>query len=451
MNNYVKIYQLKKIPAAERKRIMKRGAGEVEAIMPQVRKVMDDVQKKGDEAILYYMKKFDGVTLTRKNLKVTKKEIEVAYKNIDEKLLNSLKILNNQVQNFHNLQKPKEWFTELSPGLIAGQMVVPLNIAGCYTPGGRGWFPSTVFMNACPAKAAGVKKIIMCTPVNKNGSINPGGLVAMDMVGVNEIYKIAGAQAIAAMGFGTESIPESDIVVGPGSAWVVAAKMVLKEMGKLIGVEAGPGECLVLADDSANPEFLASDMIIQCEHGNDSAGVLVTTSAKQAQEVQKLVHKYVDELPNFRQQFAINSLAKYGAIIVVNSIESGIDFVNEYVVEHLQISTAYPMQVMKKIKNAGAFYLGNYSPMSAGCFCSGPNHVLPTAKFGRLRGGLTTEDFLKKITFEYPSKEGLEYLEEAMTTLADYETFYAHGNAIRRRFPKKYKYNSQEKKYLRNK
>lgn len=451
MKNYVQLYELNRIKPEDKTRIMRRGAGEVEAILPKVRAVLEDIKQNGNKAVLKYMQKFDKTRLTEKNMQVTRTEIGRSYKSISSDLYESLKTLGQQVQKFHDLQKPTEWFTELSPGLIAGQTFIPLENAGCYTPGGRGWFPTTVFMNACPAKSAGVSRIVLCTPPTIDGTINPGTIVAADIAGIKEIYKLAGTQAIAAMGFGTETLPECDIVVGPGSAWVVAAKMILREMGKSVGVIAGPGECLVLADETANPTFVASDMIIQTEHGTDSAGVLVTNSQKLAKEVQQLVNVYVDELPEYRKTFALTSLAKYGAIIVVDKIEQAINFINAYVVEHLEIITKDPLQTMKKIKNAGAIYLGNYSPMSAGCYCSGPNHVLPTAGFGRLRGGLSTEDFLKKVTFEYLSKEGLRNLEKAMTVVADYETFYAHGNAIRRRFPELYVYNKKESKYERKK
>lgn len=437
------------MPQKDKERIMNRAESEVTAILPQIRTILDDIKKGGNRSVLEYMERFDKVTFTPETMRVTQKEIQEAYKKVSPDLLESLKTLYRQVQKFHDLQRPNDWFTELSPGLIAGQTIIPLETVGCYTPAGRGWFPSTVFMNACPARSAGVKKIVMCCPPEKDGSMNPGALVAMDLVGVDEIYKLAGAQAIAAMGFGTETISECDVVVGPGSAWVVGAKMILRECGKSIGVVAGPGECLVLADETANPLYVASDMIIQTEHGYDSAGVLVAPSMDFAKEVQQNVNTFVDELPDYRKDFSIVSLKKYGAIIVVDSLDEGIEFVNDYVVEHLEVCTKDPLQTMKRIKNTGAFYLGNYAPMSAGCFCSGPNHVLPTAKYGRIRGGLNTEDFFKRVTFEYPSKEGLARLEKAMTTLSDYETFYAHGNAIRRRFPELYDYDSEKKQYER--
>lgn len=433
MGNIIELYTLKTMSEADKKRIMQRAQEEIDTIYPQVRKVIDDVRQHGDEALFKYMQEFDGVTLNATTVKVGKEEIKEAYQKIDATLLESLKTLHKQVQRFHDFQKPQEWMTELSPGLLAGQMIVPLDIVGCYSPGGRGWFPSTMFMNACPAVAAGVKRIVMCTPPSKDGKINPGALVAADLAGVQEIYKLSGAQAIAAMAYGTESVPKVLKITGPGSAWVVAAKTLVKnDVG--IGVEAGPGEGLVIADEHAYPEYVASDILIQAEHGDDSAGLCVTNSRALAEKVQQLVNIYTAELPEYRRNFVTNSLRKYGAIILVDTMDEAFDFANDYGVEHLEIQTKDPLQDMKKIKNAGGLYIGNYAPLSAGCFCSGPNHTLPTSKAGRIRGGLNTEDFLKKITFEYPTREGLEHLKDAMVSLADYEGFPAHRNAILRRF-----------------
>ena len=433
MGNIIELYTLATMAESDRARIMQRGQEEINEIYPQVQAVLDDIKKRGDEALFEYMEKFDGVKLDASSVKVSPQEIEDAYKAIDEKLLESLKVLHGQVQRFHDLQKPQEWMTELSPGLMAGQMIVPLDIVGCYSPGGRGWFPSTMFMNACPAVAAGVERIIMCTPPSKDGTINPGALVAADLCGVKEIFKLSGAQSIAAMAYGTESVPKVLKITGPGSAWVVAAKTLVKnDVG--IGVEAGPGEGLIIADDSAYPEYVASDILIQAEHGNDSAGLCVTDSRPLAEKVQQLVNTYTAELPDYRRDFVTTSLKKYGAVVVVDTMDDAFDFANEYGVEHLEIQTRDPLQDMKKIKNAGGLYIGHYAPLSAGCFCSGPNHTLPTAKAGRIRGGLNTEDFLKKITFEYPTRDGLEHLKDAMVSLADYEGFPAHRNAILRRF-----------------
>ncbi len=433
MNQMITIYPLNTMSAADKKRILARAQEEIEQIYPQVREMIAQIRQRGDAALFAYMAQFDGVTLNAATVKVSPREIEAAYQQIEPNLLEALKVLHRQVQRFHDLQRPQEWLTELSPGLLAGQMIVPLDIVGCYSPGGRGWFPSTMFMNACPATAAGVKRIVMCTPPSQDGSINHGALVAADLAGVHEIYKLSGAQAIAALAYGTESVPQVLKITGPGSAWVVAAKTLVKnDVG--IGVEAGPGEGFIIADEFANPSFVAADILIQAEHGDDSAGVCVTNSPALAAKVQELVAVYAAELPDYRRAFVTNSLRKYGAIILTETMSQAFDFANEYGPEHLEIQTQNPLQDMKKIKNAGGLYIGQYAPLSAGCFCSGPNHTLPTAKAGRIRGGLNTEDFLKKITFEYPSQEGLGLLKDAMVALADYEGFPAHRNAILRRF-----------------
>jgi len=429
----IEIYNLADMPKDVKERIMKRAEGEIEEILPNVEEVVKNVRENGDKALFDYMKRFDKVKLTPKNILVTKDEIKEAYEKADPKLVDSLKQLVSNVKKFHDLQKPSDWMTELSPGLVAGQVVIPIKSVGCYTPGGRGWFPSTVLMTVLPAKAAGVEKVIVCSPPKEDGTINEGVLVAADLCGADAIFKLSGAQAIAAMAYGTESVPKMDKIVGPGGQWVVAAKRVVRDdVG--IDMPAGPGEGLILADERADYKFAAADVLIQAEHGNDSTGVIVTPSRKLAEKAQKEAERLFEKLPEYRQEFVRNSLAKYGAIIVTKDMDEAIDFVNEYVVEHLEVMTENPMQVMKRIRNAGAFYLGDYSPLSAGCFCSGPNHTLPTSKYGKVYGGLKTEDFLKKVSFEFPTKEGLGNLKEAMLTLADYEGFPAHGNAIRVRF-----------------
>lgn len=438
MKNVVEIFELNSMRNEDKERILKRGEKELDEIMPKVKEIILGVKERGDSALTDYMEKFNNVRIDKSDFKVTDKEMEEAYSKADPKLVDALKKLKKNVQKFHELQKPKSWMEEISPGLLAGQEVIPLEIVGCYSPGGRGWFPSTMFMNVIPAKVAGVGRIVVCTPPNEDGEINEGALVAADLAGADEIYKLGGAQAIAAMTYGTEIIPKVDKITGPGSKWVVTAKKLVKDSVG-IDVEAGPGEGMVLADETAKPEFVASDLIIQAEHGDDSAGVLVTDSGELAEKVQLLVNEYTEELPELRKNFVKTSMSKYGAIILADSMQDGIDFVNEYGVEHLELVTSNPLQTMKRIKNAGGLYLGDYAPLSAGCFCSGPNHVLPTGFAARIRGGLTTEDFLKKVSFEFPSKEGLDYLKNAMVELANYEGFPAHRNAIQRRFGEVYK------------
>lgn len=429
----VPIYTLDTMSAEDKKRILTRAQGEIEGIYPQVAAIIKTVRERGDDALIEYMRDIDGVALTVETLRVTPAEIQAAYAAITPKLLAALKTLYSQVQRFHDAQKPKEWVMEVSPGLMAGQIMIPLESAGCYIPAGRGWFPSTVFMNACPAKAAGVQRIALCIPPEKDGTINPGSLVAADIAGVTEIYKLSGAQAVAAMAYGTATIKPTQTITGPGGAWVVAAKHLVKN-DVAIGVEAGPSEGFVIADSAANAKYVATDIIIQTEHGNDSAGVCVTDSLELAQQVQAYVDQFTAELPDYRQEFVKNSMRKYGAIVVTKTMDEAFAFANDYGPEHLEIQTANPFQDMKKVQNAGGLYLGAYAPLAAGCYCSGPNHTLPTAKAGRTRGGLNTEDYLKKVTYEYPTKEGLAYLKDAMVELANYETFAAHRNSILKRF-----------------
>ncbi|NMA51774.1 MAG: histidinol dehydrogenase, partial [Peptococcaceae bacterium] len=322
---------------------------------------------------------------------------------------------------------------ELSPGLVAGQVIIPLEKVGCYVPGGRGWFPSAVMMSVLPAKVAGVPRVIVCTPAAPDGSVPPGTLVACDVCGADEVYMVGGSQAIAAMTYGTESVLKVDKIVGPGSKWVLAAFKLLNGQVE-IGTHAGPGEGLIIADESADPEFAAADLCIQAEHGLDSAGVLVTHVKDLAYEVQQRIGRHIERLNDYRKNFVVESLRKYGAIIITGSLEESIAYANEYAVEHLEIMTREPILDMQKIKNAGGMYLGHYTPLSTGCFGSGPNHVLPTGRRAVVAGGLKTADFYKAVTFEYFSKEGLANLKDAMVKLAEYEGFPAHGNAILERF-----------------
>ncbi|NOX71679.1 MAG: histidinol dehydrogenase [Candidatus Micrarchaeota archaeon] len=433
MMEIVRIYELEKMSSEDRERIMKRAESESASIENDVRMILENVKKNGDNALFDYMNRFNKVNINSENVRVTKEEIKEAYERAGKELIDTMRLLAKNVRKFHELQKPKDWMSEISPGLIAGQVMIPIDTVGCYSPGGRGWFPTTMLMNIIPAKVAGVRRVIVCTPPMEDGSINPGSIVAADIAGADEIYKLSGAQSIAAMAYGTESIPRVNKITGPGGIWVVTAKKLVKNVVG-IDVEAGPGECGILADETANPDFVAADIITQAEHGNDSSGLLVTPSMELAKKVQKKAGILASRLPKWRKEFVENSLAKYGAIVVTKTLDEAIDFINDYSAEHLEIMTENPLQIMKRIKNAGAIYLGPYAPTSAGCYCSGPNHVLPTGPMGKLRGGLNTEDFIKKVTFEYPTKEGLGALKDAMLVLSDYEQFYAHGNAIRIRF-----------------
>ena len=348
----------------------------------------------------------------------------------------AIRTLAGNVKRFHAAQMPnKMWSMEVSPGLVAGQINIPLAKVGCYVPGGRGWFPSAVMMSVLPAKVAGVPEVIVCTPAAPDGAVPPGTLIACDVCGADAVFCVGGSQAVAAMAYGTQTVPKVDKIVGPGSKWVLAAFKLLYGQVE-IGTHAGPGEGLIIADESADPEFAAADICIQAEHGLDSAGVLVTHVKELAYAVQAKIGRHIERLNDYRKEFVVESLKKYGAIIITESLEESISFANAYAVEHLEIMTREPLQDMQKIENAGGIYLGHYTPLSTGCFGSGPNHVLPTGRRAMVSGGLKTADFYKAVTFEYFSKEGLSNLRDAMVKLADYEGFPAHGNAILERFAK---------------
>jgi histidinol dehydrogenase len=430
----IRIYHLTDISSEDRERILKRGLVEAESVLQNVEEIIADVQNRGDRALLEYTKKFEDIDIPLDGIRISHEEVKEAYDLLEPRVVNAIETLTGNVKRFHEAQVPRQmWAMEISPGLIGGQIFIPIERVGCYVPGGRGWFPSAVMMSVCPAKAAGVDRVVVCTPAALGGKVNPGTLVACDISGADEIYRVGGAHAIAAMAFGTETIPKVFKITGPGSKWVLAAFRVLQ--GQVaIGTLAGPGEGLILADDSANPSYVAADMIIQAEHGVDSTGVLVTSSETLAREVKQLVMSHIERLDDQHRHFVEESLRKYGAIIVTRTHEEAIAFANEYAVEHLEIQTRDPMHDMLKIRNAGGIYLGSHTPLSTGCFGSGPNHVLPTGRQAVVEGGLSTAHFLKAVTFEHFSDEGLAHLKDAMTVLANYEGFPAHRNAILERF-----------------
>jgi len=431
---YIQVYKLKEMAAEDYERIINRSEVETSSVLDTVREVISNIKERGDQALAEYTREFDGVDIGADKIRVSQEEIREAYNKVDEETVEAIRILAGNVKRFHAAQMPdKMWCTELSPGLIAGQIIIPLDKVGCYVPGGRGWFPSAVMMSVLPAKVAGVPEVIVCTPSAPDGLVPAGTLVACDICGADAVFKVGGSQAIAAMAYGTASIPKVDKIVGPGSKWVLAAFKLLYGQVE-IGTHAGPGEGIIIADETADPEFAAADICIQAEHGLDSAGVLVTHVEELAYAVQGKIARHIERLNDYRKNFVVESLRKYGAIIITGSLEESIAFANDYAGEHLEIMTKDPMHDMQKIKNAGGMYLGHYTPLSTGCFGSGPNHVLPTGRKATVSGGLKTADFYKTVTFENFSKEGLANLKDAMVKLADYEGFPAHGNAILERF-----------------
>ncbi len=407
---------------------IKRSEQDVNNVLDIVSDILNNVRENGDEAVNSYTEKFDGVLIDE--LKVSDEEIKEAYDTLDDSLLTALKNAALNIEKFHKKQIPSEWNIEVNPGITAGQIVRPINSAGCYIPGGRAAYPSSILMTVIPAKIAGVEKVVCVTPPQKDGKILDAILVAADIAGADEIYKVGGAQAIGALAFGTESIPSVEKIVGPGNIFVTAAKKLV--YGQVdIEFPAGPSEVLILADDTAIPKYLATDILAQAEHDPNASCFLVTDSEKLANETDEIVKQLTEVAP--RREIIEESLSKSGKIIITDTFEEAIHVTNEYAPEHLIISTEDDDETLSHIKNAGSIFLGSYSPVAAGDYGSGTNHVLPTGGGAKMYSGLSTEAFIKKPTVQRITKEGLKELAKTSVPIAEYEGFFAHANSFKTR------------------
>ena len=407
---------------------VKRSEQDVNDVLPIVSDILSNVRDNGDEAVNSYTEKFDGVLI--EELKVSDEEISQAYETLDDSLLQALKQAASNIEKFHRKQIPEEWNMEVNPGVVAGQIVRPINSAGCYIPGGRAAYPSSILMTVIPAKIAGVEKVVCVTPPQKDGKILDAILVAADIAGADEIYKVGGAQAIAALAYGTESIPRVEKIVGPGNIFVTAAKKLV--YGQVdIEFPAGPSEVLILADKSANPKFLATDILAQAEHDPNASCFLVTDDENLALRTDEFVKEFTLAAP--RREIIEESLSKSGKIIITDTFEQAIHVTNEYAPEHLIIFTEDDDETLSHINNAGSIFLGPYSPVAAGDYGSGTNHVLPTGGGAKMYSGLSTDAFIKKPTVQRLTKEGLEELSKTSVPIAEYEGFYAHANSFKTR------------------
>ena len=410
---------------------IKRSEQDVNNVLDTVSEILNNVKSNGDEALKSYTEKFDGVLID--DLKVNDEEIKEAYDSLDDTLLIALKKAASNIEKFHKKQIPEEWKMEVNTGITAGQIVRAINSAGCYIPGGRAAYPSSILMTVIPAKIAGVDKVVCVTPPQKDGKILDAILVAADIAGADEIYKVGGAQAIGALAYGTQSVPKVEKIVGPGNIFVTAAKKLV--YGQVdIEFPAGPSEVLILADESAEPEFLATDILAQAEHDPNASCFLVTDSQDLAKETNEFVLKLTENAP--RREIIEESLSKSGKIIITNTFDEAIYVTNEYAPEHLIISTKDDDKTLNAIKNAGSIFLGAYSPVAAGDYGSGTNHVLPTGGGAKMYSGLSTESFIKKPTVQRITKEGLAELAKTSVPIAEYEGFYAHSNSFKRRLEK---------------
>ncbi|MBW2001841.1 MAG: histidinol dehydrogenase, partial [Deltaproteobacteria bacterium] len=396
--------------------IMKRSSEDIDSIYEEVREIVLDVRDNGDQVSLDHYKKYKH-DLTVKDLEVTKEDVEEAYRNVDPKVIDALKVASENIVKFHRAQMEREmWMIDIADGILAGRMATPLERVGAYIPGRRAAYPSSILMTILPAKVAGVKEIVACTPPDEGMGINPSTIVAADIAGSTKIFKVGGPWGIASMAYGTAAIPKVDKIVGPGNKYVTAAKiMVFGQVG--IDSPAGPSEGMILADTTGNADFITIDLLSQSEHDPDAASILVTTSDELALKVANNINKELPTLP--RKEIITSSLTKYSSILIARDIEQAIDFVNEYAPEHLEILTEEPFVTLKKIKNAGSIFMGPFSPIPVGDYASGTNHVLPTGQAARVFSGLSVDDFIKKPTFQYLSKDGLSSLKDTVVTLAE--------------------------------
>lgn len=411
--------------------LLKRSPNSYGEFESRVNDIIQNVREKRDEAIFEYTLKFDGATIDQDNICVTEEEIKEAYEQVDPKLLDVIRKALVNIRDYHAKQKQYSWFDSDESGIILGQKVTPLKTVGVYVPGGKAVYPSSVLMNVIPAKVAGVSNIIMTTPCGKDGKVYPSTLVAAKEAGVDAIYKVGGAQAIAALAFGTESIPKVDKIIGPGNIYVALAKKAVFGYVSIDSI-AGPSEIMVLADETANPRFVAADLLSQAEHDEMASAILVTTSETLAEQVSVEVDKFVEVLS--RKEIIRKSLDNYGYILVADTMQDAIDTVNEIASEHLELVTKNPFETMTKIRNAGAIFIGEYSSEPLGDYFAGPNHVLPTNGTAKFFSPLSVDDFIKKSSIISYSREALEPVYKDIVQFAECEKLTAHANSIRVRF-----------------
>ena len=396
-----------------------------------VNDIIGDVRARRDEALFEYTSKFDHCEMNAEKIRVTREEIDEAYAQLEENFIEVMKHSTENIRKFHQKQMHNSWIVPEDNGTILGQKITPISISGVYVPGGKAAYPSSVLMNVLPAKVAGVSRIIMTTPPGKDGKVNPGTLVAADIAGVDEIYKVGGAQAIAAMAFGTESVPKVDKITGPGNIFVALAKKACFGYVSIDSI-AGPSEILVLADESATPRYVAADLLSQAEHDEMASAILITTSRELADKVSEEVEAFTKQLS--REEIIRKSLDHYGYILIAQNMDQAIDAVNEIASEHLEILTKNPYETMTKVKNAGAIFLGEYSSEPLGDYFAGPNHILPTNGTARFFSPLNVDDFLKKTSIISYSRDALEKVHKEIELFAEKEGLTAHANSIKVRF-----------------
>ena len=414
--------------------LLKRSPNNYGKFEAAVADILANVKEKGDEALFSYTKEFDKVEVTPETIRVTEAEIEEAYKAVDASLLEVIRKALVNIRSYHEKQRQNSWFTSTENGTMLGQKVTPLNRVGVYVPGGKAVYPSSVLMNIVPAKVAGVPHIVMTTPPGKDGKVNPSTLVAAKEAGADEIYKVGGAQAIGALAYGTASIPKVDKIVGPGNIFVALAKKAVYGHVSIDSI-AGPSEILVLADETANAHYVAADLLSQAEHDEMASAILITTSTELAQNVEKEIEGYLKVLS--RKEIIEKSLENFGYILIAEDMDEAIEAANEIASEHMEIVTKNAFEVMMKVRNAGAIFIGEYSSEPLGDYFAGPNHVLPTHGTAKFFSALSVDDFIKKSSIVYYSRTALQEIHKDIIQFASSEQLTAHANSIAVRFEEK--------------
>lgn len=414
--------------------LLKRSPNHYDEYQQSVDEIVENVKKNGDQAVFDYTERFDGAKINKDNILVTEEEIQEAYEQVDDALIEVIRKAIRNIRDYHAKQRQNSWFESREDGVMLGQKIMPMESCGVYVPGGKAVYPSSVLMNIIPAHVAGVKNIIMTTPPGKDGKVTPNTLVAAKEAGADKIYKVGGAQAIAALAFGTESIPKVDKIVGPGNIFVALAKKAVYGNVSIDSI-AGPSEILVLADETANPRYVAADLLSQAEHDEMASAILVTTSETLAEQVTKEIDGFLKQLS--RKEIMEKSLEAFGYILIAKDMKEAVDVANAVASEHLEIMTANPFDVMTRIKNAGAIFIGAYSCEPLGDYFAGPNHVLPTNGTAKFFSPLSVDDFIKKSSIVYYSREALEPVHKDIEFFANQEELTAHANSMKVRFEEK--------------
>lgn len=424
------IYKLSEMTKEEYDFIMKRAELDISEQMKVAKEVSDDIKLRGDEAVLFYTEKFDKVKLTKETMKVSQKEIEEGYNNCDSDTREAIEYAYKNIYDFHEKQLPEEmWFTMVDKGLMVGEKTTPIVDVCLYVPHGKGSFPSVLCMLGIPAVVAKVPRIVVVTPPNKEGKVDDAILAAAKIIGITEIYKVGGIQAVAAVAYGTETIPKCHKIIGPGNSYATAAKRVLASHIDA-GLPAGPSEVIILCDETADPEKAALDWMIEAEHGPDSAALLVTHSKELVDKVIPIMNSQLEKISELRRSFITTNYQTYGGVILTDSLEESIKFVNDYAPEHMEVMTKDPFETLPKIKNAGEILLGDYTPVTLCNFVLGPNAILPTGGFAKTYSSVSVQDFLKRSSVGYASKDGFENVRKYAAKFAEFEGFDTHGLAV---------------------